>query len=119
VLYIAGVRAGAACDLLDVRPSTTLACRAYTIIIGRQTVAWVIEWLCPGRLAATALSTDIHHEPRSLRRRRGPRARRQTASYERGRFATSVCTPLDACGRPAERAHRRSRADARQRPRPG
>ena len=58
VLYIAGVRAGTARDHLDVRPSTTLASRADTITISRRTVAAVTEWLCPGRLAATALSSD-------------------------------------------------------------
>ncbi len=58
ILHIDAVRAGEAGDHLDVRPSTTLARRTYTIVIGRRAVAAVTEWLSPGRLAAMARASD-------------------------------------------------------------
>jgi chorismate-pyruvate lyase len=52
VLHITTVRAGAAGEHLAVSPSATLARRDYTIVLGRQTIAAVTEWLVPGRLSA-------------------------------------------------------------------
>lgn len=55
VAQITAVRAGEASEHLGVRPSATLARRAYRIVIGQRPAAVVTKWLSPGRLAATAL----------------------------------------------------------------
>jgi choline dehydrogenase-like flavoprotein len=55
VLRITAQRAGAASDHLGTEPSTTLACRTYSIVVRQRAAAVVTEWLVPGRLATAAL----------------------------------------------------------------
>ena len=61
VLDIVTVRAEEAGEHLGVGPNATLARRTYTIVVGKQAVAAVTEWLAPGRLTATTMESRTRH----------------------------------------------------------
>jgi chorismate-pyruvate lyase len=56
ILRLTTVRAGAAGRPLGVSAGVTLARRDYTIVVERQAIAAVTEWLVPGRLAARGIA---------------------------------------------------------------
>jgi chorismate-pyruvate lyase len=82
ILRITNVRAGAAGRHLDVDASSTLARRDYTIVLERQAIAAVTEWVVPGRLAVKGIARRDNGPARQPFPHSGHRRHRARVSAE-------------------------------------